>query len=369
MSNEQINIRPVKNSDKLIIISEASTIFNLDIKQLSLIWDWLFIDNPYIKGNYSDGWVMEKNNKIIGSISIFPQLFNINGEEKILKFGSYFFISKEYRQPLNTFNFLNRFIKSNNDYLFVGNTPINGIKNLFKPFGSFILNNYTNENYYYLIRSDIVLIEWSNDKNNSNIIRAIIKIFSPFIKIIDYLRIHVLSKKKLYQFTKCIQINDEFNLLWEGFKDSYDILAVRNKQYLRWRYLNHPLKNNRLISIKRDGLLVGYLAYSIRKRKNSGLMIFEVLDIFCDHTDVQLVQSILRWIIQKAKKTKTDLIKISFLPNKLRKLLLKNGFIKSSKPNIDFIIFKNNSGHSDDYIKNGENWCLSSSDGDYILGI
>ena len=369
ISEEKIIIRPVTKNDKKIIILTVSKIFHFDVKSLELIWEWLFVNNPYIEGNYSDGWVMVKNDEIIGSISFFPQLFNFNGNNNLLKFGSFFFISKEFRQPLNTFSFLNRFIKENNDYLFVGNTPINGITDLFKPFGSYTIKDYNNKNCYYLIRSDKVLIEWCNEKKFHNIGKSIIRIFIPFIKIVDIIRNKYFLTNKTYQFSKCNQINDEFDILWEKLKNSYNILGVRNKKYLIWRYLKHPLGNIFLFSIRKNGLLVGYLAYSIRKRKNSDLMIFEVLDIFCDHKNGQLVNSISHWIIQKAKKTKSDIIKVSFLPKNLRDELLKCGFINSSTPNLDFIIFKNNSRHSDDYYCNENKWYLSSSDGDYTLGL
>jgi hypothetical protein len=367
--SEKIIIRPATKNDKKIIILSVSKIFRFEVKPLELIWEWLFVNNPYIEGDYSDGWVMEKNNKIIGSISFFPQLFNLNGKNKLLVFGSFLFISKEFRQPLNTYSFLNRFIKENNDYLFVGNTPINGITDLFKPFGSYTIKDYNNKNCYYLIRSDKVLIEWCNEKKFSNIGKSIIRIFIPFIKIVDIIRNKYLLTNKTYQFSKCNHINEEFDILWEKLKNSYNILGVRNKKYLIWRYLKHPLGNIFLFSIRKNGLLVGYLAYSIRKRKNSDLMIFEVLDIFCDHTNSQLVKSISYWIIQKAKKTKSDIIKVSFMPKKLRDELLKCGFINSSTPNLDFIIFKNNSHYLDNYYCNENKWYLSSSDGDYTLGL
>ena len=176
ISEEKIIIRPVTKNDKKIIILTVSKIFHFDVKSLELIWEWLFVNNPYIEGNYSDGWVMVKNDEIIGSISFFPQLFNFNGNNNLLKFGSFLFISEEYRQPLNTYSFLNKFVKENNDYLFVGNTPIKGITSLFKPFGSYTLKDFTNNNCYYMLRSDKVLIEWCIEKSLPKIAKSIIKI-------------------------------------------------------------------------------------------------------------------------------------------------------------------------------------------------
>jgi len=159
-------------------------------------------------------------------------------------------------------------------------------------------------------------------------------------------------------------------MLWEKLKGSYKILTVRDSEYLQWRYLNHPLENNCLVSIRdKNSDLVGYLAYIIRKRSNSSLLIFEVLDIFCDHKNLHLIHSILDWIIHKAKREEADIIKISFLHRSIKNILKKYGFYKFAIPNTDMIIFKNNSEYSNSFIQDGNNWYLCSADGDAILGI
>jgi hypothetical protein len=73
-------------------------------------------------------------------------------------------------------------------------------------------------------------------------------------------------------------LDNRFDALWDRAQRRVPIAGVRNAEYLRWRYADHPTQKYSFFALenKSDNSLQGYVAYSAREDK-----VF-IEDLFCD---------------------------------------------------------------------------------------
>ena len=66
-----------------------------------------------------------------------------------------------------------------------------------------------------------------------------------------------------YHVVELESIGDEFNDLWNEIPKQGRMLAVRDKNYLQWRYQQHPTVNYRIIGILQGDHLRGYVVFHV----------------------------------------------------------------------------------------------------------
>ena len=70
---------------------------------------------------------------------------------------------------------------------------------------------------------------------------------------------------------------DEFTNLQQRFQKRPGIQTCRNSQYLNWRFLERPNVTNEILTVRREGTLIGYVVYT-RAVKDAS-----ILDLDCVH--------------------------------------------------------------------------------------
>lgn len=86
------------------------------------------------------------------------------------------------------------------------------------------------------------------------------------------------SKAQHCQIEALRDFDQRFDALWEKSKNQYDILVIRDKKYLKWRFLNHPDQKNHIFALDgRDGL-EGYLVLRISEETSGKIGFIE--DVF-----------------------------------------------------------------------------------------
>ncbi len=119
-----------------------------------------------------------------------------------------------------------------------------------------------------------------------------------------------------YVFEEINQINDSFDKVWDKLKKkSTDKLGNHESEYLKWRYLQNPLTRFRILVLRKEKNLEGYLIFSIGNNK---MEIFDILTL-----EEKAVNALLRKVIQIAKKKDCQAIyftvpEISKWPAKLK---------------------------------------------------
>ena len=91
--------------------------------------------------------------------------------------------------------------------------------------------------------------------------------------------------------TRVTRAGDEFDVLWQKISGAYDTLAVRDRAWVQWRYLDHPDADQRVRLATRAKEPCGYLAYRLQRDARS--VRAAILDLFAAPNDGAAVRALL----------------------------------------------------------------------------
>jgi GNAT superfamily N-acetyltransferase len=153
------------------------------------------------------------------------------------------------------------------------------------------------------------------------------------------------------------EFDDRFDALWDDAKKDRKIIGVRNKQYLTWRYVNHPLVDYKIFTLTHNSQLYGYLVYHCHGDS------CYVDDIFPLHDKSKYPHYLLSIFLRYVKTTNIADITLTMSGNSFVNFnLLKYGFIKRSS---DWRIMVNVADNAKkEMLLNGAGWFLTTGDKD-----
>jgi hypothetical protein len=67
-----------------------------------------------------------------------------------------------------------------------------------------------------------------------------------------------ISDDKQYKIQHITKLSDDYDLFWNKVKTRYPITVNRTKQYLQWRFLEHPLLNYHFLLLKENNSIMGF---------------------------------------------------------------------------------------------------------------
>jgi len=90
-----------------------------------------------------------------------------------------------------------------------------------------------------------------------------------YIAILDKKRVKEFLKKDIlleeaiesdvkYDFTRELSLDESYETFWNKVKDRYSITVQRDRKYLLWRFIQHPLIDYHFMILKEDDKIVGY---------------------------------------------------------------------------------------------------------------
>lgn len=89
---------------------------------------------------------------------------------------------------------------------------------------------------------------------------------------------------------------DEFDRLWERIAPSYPVLAVRDRAWVQWRYLDLPGAEQYVLLAERDRQPCGYLAYRVHRAQHAVWAV--IMDCFAAPRD----DATIRHLLVKARR-------------------------------------------------------------------
>jgi len=200
--------------------------------------------------------------------------------------------------------------------------------------------------------------------------------FEQLLSFVQTLRwgfIRFLSSRNMHQNSENLQIrlvssfDNRIDALWEEASKDYELVIVRKKAYLNWRYVEKPDSDYVLLVAEKDHKLEGYIVLSRSKLQPLKAKVGYVVDIFAksEIPFERLIRSAMKYFQQE----KMDLIiawmmkyhlpyrclvKHSFIPDPLRTGIL-SGFINNNSPDFRRI-----------YNKFRKRWYFTMGDSDWI---
>ena len=154
-------------------------------------------------------------------------------------------------------------------------------------------------------------------------------------------------------------LDDQFDGFWQKVLSLYPIMGIRNRNYLTWRYLQHPTRNYTIYRAKKSGEMKGYIV--LRKVELLNFNSAVIVDLLA--LDEVALSALVEKGIQHSRQEGTDLL--GFMVPKVHpyyKILRGMGFLPSLKTFL-FMIYP----HSDrEIFLSPEKWYVNWGDTDVI---
>lgn len=206
-----------------------------------------------------------------------------------------------------------------------------------------------------------------------------------YIAILDKKRVKEFLKKDIlleqvvesdikYNFTRELSLDESYEIFWNEVKDRYPITVQRDRRYLLWRFIQHPLINYHFMILKEDGRIVGYTVIRFEVN-NDEIKAARVVDlIVLEKFEEEIFKAIITYC-----KSNVDFIDYYLTGNYHQHSLLRSNFFletdemklpavfrpldnsRSSKINFFFRLNKN---VGEERIYQTENWYIVKGDSD-----
>jgi len=226
-------------------------------------FDWQYIDNPQGKAIIVLAKDEEKNNSVIGIEAIIPMRLIIDQKIMMAGLSCNSAIDQAYRKK----GIFSELISSiQNESVKKGISCIYGVAND-KSFNSFIRKGSIEISNLPLLVRPLRLSKYFDP--------AISKLFQIFDGI---WKIKRNINSEVAPFTN--QYNADFDVLIEKVSKRVSVIQKRDKNFLQWRYGNHPTRKYQTFVLKEDSILRGYVITSetVINSKKIGVIIDFIVD-------------------------------------------------------------------------------------------
>lgn len=154
------------------------------------------------------------------------------------------------------------------------------------------------------------------------------------------------------------EFGPEFETLWAGARQFYDILTKRDQLSLKWRFKDNPIVNYRILGYFSGGELLGYLVFSIYCNDQ-----LQIVDLF-SFPQPKVARELIKGAVNIARETNMRVVKI-WMPihNLLHLELERMGFV-NKEPIIYFLAKMLKSEREIEDIWDARRWYLAMGDCD-----
>ena len=272
-------------------------------------FDWQYLENPDGKAIVIIAKDEEKNNSIIGIESILPMNLMIN--QKIIKasLSCNSYVDPDYRKK-GIFSKLISFVKKES------------VKNNI----SYIYGVANDNSYNSFMKKD------SHEISNLPILFRPLRLsnyfsfpLSTFLHIFDNIwKIKKSNNPNIIQFTDCF--DESFEVLCKNANQRIPIIKNRTKEYLNWRYKDHPTREYTTFVLKENSTLEGYII--TRKTTVNGKSIGVIVDFLVDsNTNPAKTKDLIQTALEDFWNSGVSVTIAVFGPSTLEyQLLSKSGF-------------------------------------------
>ena len=193
--------------------------------------------------------------------------------------------------------------------------------------------------------------------------RLLLNIFTAggnlIIKV--FFRTKKVPEEDLSKVRKISRFDDRINGFWNKISNDYDIIRIRDKEYLNWRYVDVPNSDYAIYVTEEEGKICGYIVLGCRNENN--LAWGHIHDIIALTGRKDIIQCLIAKAVEYFKAKGVDVIFSKMVANEAyRKSFLRNGFIPRFMFKGRFIAYNASTELSDEFLKNPKNWFIQQGD-------
>jgi GNAT superfamily N-acetyltransferase len=315
-------------------------------------WQWEFIEGPDGKAFI---YIVEDEEKVIGHLADLPRQFSVCGEVVSGTFHLELMVHPDYRRK-GVFYEMEKYsvqhVKNENRLLMTACTvrekSINGLKKVgWKTVSKLPV-------LVYPIRFSGIMNRYIHFMPLSLLVGGIARVI--YLALFGWKE---KREKSEIEIEKVDQLDDQFDGFWQKASFLFPIMGIRNRNYLTWRYLQHPTRNYAIYRAKKSGEMKGYIVL-----RNVDLLNFKsavIVDLLA--MDEGTLSLLVEKGIQRSREEGINLL--GFMVPRghfYYKILRRNGFLPSLKT-FTFLIYP----HSDrEIVLSPEKWYVTWGDTDVI---
>jgi len=317
-------------------------------------YEWKLLKNPIGKSIFC---LVEDNGQIIAQLGVVPKLIKIFDARIVSAELGDAITDKNYRGQ-GLFTFLLK--ETRERALKEGITLIYGQSNERslpgeRKAGYDTIPNFGLKNYIKIVNFQKVLKLKVGNKIVSSCISFIctklLKYSLNINKDKDY--------KSKYDITYITEFDESVESFFEQVSNDYDVILIRNRNYLKWRFLDNP-DNYDIFMARKDGKVLGFVVIKIGFFDK--LRVGYIAD-FLTVKDGRIFADLIRFALKEFHKKDVDIISCWALRNSFyARELMKRYFLPYK--NIPFIIYRSKLGNS--LIKSNHVWHFTMADSDNI---
>lgn len=280
-------------------------------------WYWLYKENPAGEGLI---WLAEVDNRIVGQHSLIPLKIKMGNREVLSSWGVDAMTHPDYRRR-GIFETISQNLFS--DAVKNGITISTGFPNeysrpgLIKKLGWFDVSHISVKckplNWNKTIR---ILI-------NSNFLSVPLSVGTKLILDKFSCRTDKMSLPGDVVITRIYAFDERFDRLWSRVSEQFNIMVIRNSDYLNWRY-RVPGKQYLIYTAEKNDEVSGYIVLRIKAKRNMKASV--VFDMIAESEDI-MYHLVLK-AIESSRLAGADCIVYSLIANRAYHSILKRaGFI------------------------------------------
>lgn len=317
-------------------------------------WRWMHIDNP---AGISRIWLAEIDGKLVGQYPLIPEDLKVSG--KIVKGAQIVdtMTHPEYRRQKLAYSLGKKALKELEKekihlvygfpnqqayplHMKSGWLDVCPFQVMVKPLN---LKNFLQQ---YIIRNRLLL------NISASGVNLIIKAFFRSKKV---------PEQDMSKIREITSFDDRINEFWNIVSCDYNVIRIRDKRYLNWRYVDVPNSDYTLYVAEEEEEVVGYIVLGCGNA--NGLTWGHICDIIALTGRVDIIQCLIAKAVEHLKAKEVDVIFCQMIADKnYRKGFLMSGFIPHLQFKSRFIAYNASSKLSNAFIKNQNNWFIRQGD-------
>jgi GNAT superfamily N-acetyltransferase len=188
--------------------------------------------------------------------------------------------------------------------------------------------------------------------------------FWPIVKIVSDITTRfgaIGSAKSDISISKASLLPDDIDIFWEHAAKSYDIMLIRSKDYLEWRYIKNPDTYSILLATNIEGNTVGYIVTKIGMY--DGVPVGYIVDFLTLEDDPGIFKKLLLAALKEFHQNNVSMVDTWVVKGGFYdKIFLKFGFLPYSKKT--FICYQNELGNR--IASSNYKWHFTMGDSDNI---
>jgi GNAT superfamily N-acetyltransferase len=291
-------------------------------KMSDKLWDWKYIQNPLASTN-PELIVAVHNGTIVGARPVQPaQMWLGNEKVRAVQAPDLMVHPDHQRKGINTrmIQFYVSYLKENGYALIYGFPNAKALTGALKQGYRIVATEET------LFRPTNLQKLISYRLRERHLGTALGFLYNRFLNIKAQ---EAFQPRASFQTQLFDRFNDELKGI-DTLRDTTKIDLVRDENYLRWRFDQHPEQSYKYIIAKKGEELWGYAVFSVQEQR-SGLANGVIVDYLIKDDDIDCFRLLINECLNELDKTKCDIVSVwAFTQPKFREGLLKHFSFKSS---------------------------------------